>query len=770
MANTANISKDAFQQSKSYFGRIVQQGVPLFDWDINEHSEELRYWILHSLKSAIGTPARLYSGSGSKSFKATEASPNTNDLKFASGQAVLSGRYISISSDFDYNDDTKNYITVGQVTSTAANGGNYDFSDTEKVNYSNGYQLWAAAGNANAYPCRVKFLSGTHSGSTFTIQGVSGSVITLPSGANSIAVGDHYKILPPAIVTPSAGTTDEFWLLTWFEDISPKEDNIIENLGTASATYTNLTNKLHDSTTSISPSHRKQLRWCVHYKYNDDYLITDPLGEAVETHIAIKICTVARTANTNTLLEANITDEANYYMTASNLYSSLVSGTNTDTLTVKNLTVNTAFISSGTSTLSGNVTITGTTLTSSAATTNTGATSFNDADVTFKSTVSGATHLTWDVSAYSLNFASASTKCNFATGTELNLNTGSLFKANDAGSNIRVEVSPTPYIRVKSASQIIADISDTAIKFNNTSGKDGVIIDADSIDLYDAAATPIKRTVIADDSLKQYDSTGTKEIIAIAPTASAGDIIIRETGANNYIRVDIQGNSSNNGYIRTANSSNQSTAALGGITYGLRVWDGSTGIYKFNVDYDGEVKAKIGSTNVERNLSYGVAFCYGVVYRNSIAVNYSNNSQSGTSSFWSTSSGTGANIYGGTLENEHATEWKAGGAQELPTTVRKVTSAGDNVHPIIIKLTNYTSFTNQSVQVSIARFDSGIITCYMPYGYIQSFNDVSGNEFTYLCIHTLDYNDETANRVKVVPDLTSNNEYAINFSVFGVPA
>lgn len=112
--------------------------------------------------------------------------------------------------------------------------------------------------------------------------------------------------------------------MTWFEDISEVEDELYSSGGVAVIT---------DPTSAQTPSHRRQLRWCIHLDWQGSSG-TDVLND----HIALKIAEIDLTAN-STVVNADIADEDYAYTldksrAAADVLTSAVTS-NTDLITVQ---------------------------------------------------------------------------------------------------------------------------------------------------------------------------------------------------------------------------------------------------------------------------------------------------------------------------------------------------------------------------------------------------------------------------------------------------
>lgn len=311
--NLPDVSKLSYDESKRFFGMVFQQNKPWFDFDINEFSNELNYWIIKTAQGIFGTDNnnayRMIGVDNVRSLQPLESSTNSNNLKFLSGTVFQGGRFIDVPTDVEYNDDTVNYICLGQVTTITETvpAIKYTIQDSEKL-FNVGYQLES---------CRIKFLSGNLSGSTFDIENIDGYNFIVSGDLSTAVVGDTYRILPPALTTPTAdATVDNIYFVSWFEDISPKENRVLENPTTQDAYNVTVNAALDDPIWGTDhPSHRKQLRWCL-FANRTQVVTTDVTGIQVGTsHLSTSICTIQRDNGDANILQETITDVENYYYT-----------------------------------------------------------------------------------------------------------------------------------------------------------------------------------------------------------------------------------------------------------------------------------------------------------------------------------------------------------------------------------------------------------------------------------------------------------------------
>ena len=184
--NIPDVSKLSYDESKRFFGMVFQQNKPWFDFDINEFSNELNYWIIKSAQGMFGTDNttahRMVGLNDVKSLEPLESTSNTNNLKFRAGTSFQGGRFIDIPTDVEYNDDTTNYICLGQVTTITEviPSNRYTIQDSEKL-FNIGYQLES---------CRIKFLSGNLLGTTFNIETIDGYNFVVSGDLSTAVVGD----------------------------------------------------------------------------------------------------------------------------------------------------------------------------------------------------------------------------------------------------------------------------------------------------------------------------------------------------------------------------------------------------------------------------------------------------------------------------------------------------------------------------------------------------------------------------------------------------
>ena len=286
MSSTPDVTRTIFDASKRYLGGKLQGNAPntlLHDWDLNENIDEQVWFLLKSLSAVCGNSFRLWSEAG-KSLQPTQSDVAGANIKFTAGNALVGGRPVIVDAAFNYNDESVNFITRGRlatITEIVA-GSAYKFTDSEKV-WSSDYSLVG---------CRLKMLEGALSGSYFTITTLAGQQVAISGDLSTAAVDDEYIILPPAITT--TGAVEDLFLVTWFEDISEIEDELYSSGGVAVIT---------DPNSAQTPSHRRQLRWCIHLDWQGSSG-TDVLSD----HIALKIAEIDLTAN-STVVNADIADE-----------------------------------------------------------------------------------------------------------------------------------------------------------------------------------------------------------------------------------------------------------------------------------------------------------------------------------------------------------------------------------------------------------------------------------------------------------------------------
>ena len=256
MTSTPDTSRNIFDEDKRYFGSALQQGVPVFDWDVNETTDELKWFIMTNWRAFLGENLengfRFQDSDGNKGFEIIgDGTSNNFDINPAAnvGAAIVKGRLVYFEGQFAYNQNSNtpvNYIIKGKITGIVENtaGADYTLADTEKVLTAN-HDLDGAT---------LRFTSGTLSGNEYVIDSrLSATTFQVLDDLSSAAVADSYVIKPRALSTPPGpGTqTDTIYLVTWFEDISSNEDSTLIDL-------TPVDTDLH-----VEPSHRKQLRWAV---------------------------------------------------------------------------------------------------------------------------------------------------------------------------------------------------------------------------------------------------------------------------------------------------------------------------------------------------------------------------------------------------------------------------------------------------------------------------------------------------------------------------
>lgn len=236
--NVPNISSDTFNLIKEYAKVVLQQGVPILDSDWNELQDVLR---MQSIKQNIVTfgNSRMAPGASSDvpGFRVTgDGSDNnfiiTGGLACVEGVLVPSQHGVTEPGDIYY-DSEDNYILNGAVT--AVGGGTI----TDENVF---YELFL-----NVVGCRIRMTSGAEIGNTFTVTvRNSATQLTLDGGTGSIAPGDTYLLLPPALTTPGTVRVDEVYIQAWFDDINAEEDTALLN-----------------PALGLEPSHRSKLRSCV---------------------------------------------------------------------------------------------------------------------------------------------------------------------------------------------------------------------------------------------------------------------------------------------------------------------------------------------------------------------------------------------------------------------------------------------------------------------------------------------------------------------------
>lgn len=283
MAADPNISRNIFNSDKRYFGVRLQQGVPIFDWDINESYDEIvwfmqAYW--HTFCGSSGQGVRFNGSNGAKGFTLAPIGLS-NDILIVYGSALVQGRLVYNVQNFEYDEDSNtptNYIVTGTVSSILETTpqGDYTITDSEQ-SFTANHDLSGAI---------IRFTSGVESGNEFEIStSPSSTDLQILDDLSSVVVTDTFVIKPRRLVTPPGPSdqTDTFKLVTWFENISSVQDADLIDLTPA------------DVTLHVEPSQRRQLRWCVYANWtgtdgtdttNDFFSldlgsVTRPQGQAV---------------------------------------------------------------------------------------------------------------------------------------------------------------------------------------------------------------------------------------------------------------------------------------------------------------------------------------------------------------------------------------------------------------------------------------------------------------------------------------------------------
>lgn len=308
MSANPNISRDIFNKAKRYFGVRLQQGTPVFDWDINESYDEISWFIQAYWNSFCGGAfdegVRFKASNGAKKFTISPIGSSNNFL-IEGGTAIVSGRLIlEEQGSFDYDEASNtpvNYIVTGKVSSIVETtpSGDYTITDNEQAFTAN-HDLTGAI---------VRFTSGVESGNEFEVASSPSSTdIQILDDISSVVATDTFVIKPRRITTPASpsGQTDTFKLVTWFESISSEQDPDLIDLTPVDA-------NLH-----VEPSHRRQLRWCVYSNWTG----TDGT-DTINDFISLDMGSVTRPQSQATISNSDFTDVDNYVHVSSYISSTL---------------------------------------------------------------------------------------------------------------------------------------------------------------------------------------------------------------------------------------------------------------------------------------------------------------------------------------------------------------------------------------------------------------------------------------------------------------
>ena len=312
MAATADVTRRIFDNTKRYFGRKYQQGLELFDWDVNEDWDELKWWLFTVWGNTFGPNARVFDSINIfPALESTEAFL-ANNFEIQPGLAFCGGRPVYVEPPFVpflYDDIALavpgipvNYIAKGIINDRIeiALAVEYDVVDEEKE-YVDNHGL---DGSISGDKCRLKFLTGALAGSVFDIDSrVNAKTFKVFGDLSTAVAGDEYVILPPALVTPTGPQTDFMALVTWFEEVSEVEDPL-----------------LRDPALTRTPSYRTELRWMVYANW--------PGVDDLDTETGFKsmlISTIDRAIGEDVVTSAHITPEVNQIYTSQEIVSQLIS-------------------------------------------------------------------------------------------------------------------------------------------------------------------------------------------------------------------------------------------------------------------------------------------------------------------------------------------------------------------------------------------------------------------------------------------------------------
>jgi hypothetical protein len=277
---SASVSRDFFDLAKQYAYLLYQEGTPNFDANLN-FSGQLEHWNRRYMAEAVAGDHMFVGGTANnEGFNVTQATSTTQNFQFGLLNTWVHGsatEYIadpSATSPIDYT-STSNYLFSGTVTSVSSN----DIYDTSKA-YRTKHYLTG---------CRLYMTSGTESGNSFAITSFSSTYVTCSGGVGTIAQGDTFLILPPALTTPSgADRDDDVYLMLFIEDMDELEDT-----------------DLKDPTTNLTECHAIQRRWCVRVDEGQTGSWSEDVGY-VTFH---KIALLERLNGNATVTTAMITDD-----------------------------------------------------------------------------------------------------------------------------------------------------------------------------------------------------------------------------------------------------------------------------------------------------------------------------------------------------------------------------------------------------------------------------------------------------------------------------
>lgn len=329
MSSTPNITKNTFNRARDYFGRIYQKGKKLFDWDVNDHSDQIIDFYSRLIKAVSGDNCLI--GSGGRYGLDVNNQSLELDFVINSGYAVVNGRVIQNNGDINYT-DLQNHIIQGQITNiiSASGGSQWKITDSEK-RLSTNYKLVG---------CVFRLLTGVEAGNEFEIVNTSGQEIIVSGDLSSVTDEDNYIILPPRLEPNTSGLIEnDVYLVTWWETISAKEENQLQSPYTQN-TYNLLSNNaLYDPVEQQEPSQRKQLRWCVWVGYGET-TNTNPMSDFA----SLKLGTYERNTGDDVLtdllwVQSNNVRTSNLLGTANNLINQ------ENGLVISDLTLNDVIVS-----------------------------------------------------------------------------------------------------------------------------------------------------------------------------------------------------------------------------------------------------------------------------------------------------------------------------------------------------------------------------------------------------------------------------------------
>lgn len=279
--NTPIISRDSFSVGKRYTRLRVQSGTPVGDFDLNE-MQDIQRFALRLLADQLFGRGRVQNAAGESGFRIEQSSSPTNNFEIKAGSVLVSGQTVKGDADFDYEDDTANYLFEGVTRAVnTVSPTQVEIQDSDKK--------WIVAYDLPG--CRIRHIP---SGDVFEITTRDSLTQITVDGepAGSWQVGDAYRIFPPALTTPGGTRTDEVYVEVFLDDFNENED--IDRI---------------DPITGIETSHATKLAFAVRVKQNgstpaDTEATFGSDGTGVWRE---KLATIVRTGST--IVTAEITNE-----------------------------------------------------------------------------------------------------------------------------------------------------------------------------------------------------------------------------------------------------------------------------------------------------------------------------------------------------------------------------------------------------------------------------------------------------------------------------